>query len=304
MISEELLRKIFQELRSLSSETETVEFKEAKNNFDFGRIGKYFSALSNEANLKGSPYAWLVFGIEDKLHKIVGTKFRPERKDLNSLKGEIANKTTNRITFIEIYELNLVEGRVIMFQIPAALKGFPIAFEGHYYGRDGEELVPLNLQKIELIRRQNENEDWSAGIISDAGLEDLDPKAIAVARLNYKTKSPEKITEVDSWDDIKFLNKAKITIKGKITRTAILLLGKEESEHYINPAEAKIRWVLKDANNNDRDYSIECCPFLLAIDKIYAKIRNLKYRYITEGTLFPEEVDTYEPYTIREALNN
>jgi ATP-dependent DNA helicase RecG len=191
-----------------------------------------------------------------------------------------------------------------MFQIPAALKGFPIAFEGHYYGRDGEELVPLNLQKIELIRRQNENEDWSAGIISDAGLEDLDPKAIAVARLNYKTKSPEKITEVDSWDDIKFLNKAKITIKGKITRTAILLLGKEESEHYINPAEAKIRWVLKDANNNDRDYSIECCPFLLAIDKIYAKIRNLKYRYITEGTLFPEEVDTYEPYTIREALNN
>ena len=191
-----------------------------------------------------------------------------------------------------------------MFQIPAALKGFTIAFEGHYYGRDGEELVPLNLQKIELIRRQNENEDWSAGIISDAGLEDLDPKAIAVARLNYKTKSPEKITEVDSWDDIKFLNKAKITIKGKITRTAILLLGKEESEHYINPAEAKIRWVLKDANNNDRDYSIECCPFLLAIDKIYAKIRNLKYRYITEGTLFPEEVDTYEPYTIREALNN
>ena len=305
MISEELLRKTLQELRSLSSETETVEFKEAKNNFDFGRIGKYFSALlSNEANLKGSPYAWLVFGIEDKLHKIVGTKFRPERKDLNSLKGEIANKTTNRITFIEIYELNLAEGRVIMFQIPAALKGFPIAFEGHYYGRDGEELVPLNLQKIELIRRQNENEDWSAGIISDAGLEDLDPKAIAVARLNYKTKSPEKITEVDSWDDIKFLNKAKITIKGKITRTAILLLGKEESEHYINPAEAKIRWVLKDANNNDRDYSIECCPFLLAIDKIYAKIRNLKYRYITEGTLFPEEVDTYEPYTIREALNN
>lgn len=304
MISEELLRKTLQELRSLSSETETVEFKEAKNNFDFGRIGKYFSALSNEANLKGSPYAWLVFGIEDKLHKIVGTKFRPERKDLDSLKGEIANKTTNRITFIEIYELNLAEGRVIMFQIPAALKGFPIAFEGHYYGRDGEELVPLNLQKIELIRRQNENEDWSAGIISDAGLEDLDPKAIAVARLNYKTKSPEKITEVDSWDDIKFLNKAKITIKGKITRTAILLLGKEESEHYINPAEAKIRWVLKDANNNDRDYSIECCPFLLAIDKIYAKIRNLKYRYITEGTLFPEEVDTYEPYTIREALNN
>lgn len=54
------------------------------------------------------------------------------------------NKTTNRITFIEIYELIEPEGRVIMFQIPAAPKGFPIAFDGHYYRRDDEELSPLN----------------------------------------------------------------------------------------------------------------------------------------------------------------
>jgi ATP-dependent DNA helicase RecG len=40
------------------------------------------------------------------------------------------------------------------------------------------------------------------------------------------------------------------------------------------------------------------------VDKVYAKIRNLKYRYIREGTLFPEETDQYEPYAIREALNN
>lgn len=45
-------------------------------------------------------------------------------------------------------------------------------------------------------------------------------------------------------------------------------------------------------------------PLLLAVDKVYAKIRNLKYRYIREGTLFPEEIDQYEPYAIREALNN
>jgi len=288
----------------MPSETEVVEFKEAKNSYDFTKLGKYFSALSNEANLKGLSCAWLVFGVEDKIHKIVGSNYRPIRKDLDSLKSEIANKTTNRISFIEIYELNLPAGRVVLFQIPPAPKGFPIAFEGHYYARDNESLVALNIHKLESIRTVATHEDWSAVIIPDADFDALDPKAVAVARLNYKAKFPDKAVEMDSWSDVKFLNVAKITIKGKITRTAILLLGKDESEHYLSPAEAKIRWVLKDANNNERDYSIEACPLLLAVDKIYAKIRNLKYRYIKEGTLFPEEVDTYEPYTIREALNN
>lgn len=303
-MSEALLRETLQQLRSLSAETEIVEFKEAKSNFDFSKLGKYFSALSNEANLKGNSYAWLIFGIEDKRHKIVGSQFRPIRKDLDSLKGEIAKKTTNGITFIEIYELKFEEGRVIMFQIPSAPKGFPIAFEGHYYGRDGEELVPFNLEEIERIRAQATTADWSSAIVSNASLEDLDEEAILVARANFKNKFPEKSREVDSWNDITFLNKTKITIKGKITRTAIILLGKEESEHFINPSEAKVRWLLKDSNGNDKDYAIIGCPMLLAVDKVYAKIRNLKYRYIKAGTLFPDEITQYEPYSIREALNN
>ncbi len=298
------LEKVLQNLLHLTAETEVVEFKEAKNGYDFTKLGKYFSALSNEANLKGRPYAWMVFGIEDKHHKIVGSQFRTDRKKLDSLKSEIANKTTNRITFIEIHELFITEGRVVMFQIPAAPKGFPVAFEGHYYGRDGEELVPLNLEEIERIRAQVTTEDWSAAIVQGAGIEDLDEEAILIARTNFLNKFPEKSEEAKSWDNITFLNKAKITIKGKITRTAIILLGKEESEHFINPAEAKVRWLLKDMYGNDKDYAIFGCPMLLAVDKVYAKIRNLKYRYLKEGTLFPDEVNQYEPYSIREALNN
>ena len=179
------------------------------------------------------------------MFQVVGSRFRENRKDLDSLKNEIANKTTNRITFIEIHELRLPEGRVVMFQIPAAPRGIPVAFEGHYHGRDGESLVPLNIEEIERIRAQAGIEDWSARVISGAALDDLDPKAIEVARTNYKSKFPNKASEVDLWDDVTFLNKAKLTIKGKITRAAILLLGREESEHFINPAQAKIRWVLK-----------------------------------------------------------
>lgn len=303
MTKKELIVKL-NDLRRLPAETEVFEFKEAKNGYDFNKLGKYFSALSNEANLKGMHNAWLIFGIKDKGRTIVGSRFRQSRKDLDSLKGELANKTTNRITFIEIHELHLPEGRVLMFEIPAAPKGMPIAFDGHYYGRDGEELSPLNLEEIERIRNQAAANDWSAVIVPDATIDDLDHAAIEKARENYKNKFPEQARDVDRWDDITFLNKAKVTQKGKITRAAIILLGKSESEHFINPADAKIRWLLKDSKGNDKDYHIESCPFLLAVDKIYNKIRNLKYRYIKDGTLFPDEVDQYEPFVIREAINN
>src|SRR5690606_20494640 len=107
-------------LRNLAAETEVVEFKEAKTQYDFTKLGRYFSALANEANLLSKPHAWLVFGIENSNHAIVGSRYRANRRDLDRLKKEIADKTTNRITFIEIYELSLPEGRVVMFQIPAA----------------------------------------------------------------------------------------------------------------------------------------------------------------------------------------
>src|SRR3990172_2757761 len=250
MTEKELIARL-NELRRLPAETEVFEFKEAKNNFDSSRLGKYFSALSNEANLKGRPHAWFIFGIKDKGRTVVGSRFRENRKDLDSLKGEIANKTTNRITFIEIYELHLPEGRVVMLQIPVAPKGIPIAFDGHYYGRDGEELSPLNLEEIERIRAQAVSEDWSAVIVPDATIDDLDGEAIAKARENYKNKFPETAKEVDTWDDITFLNKAKVTSKGRITRTAIILLGKSESEHFVSPADVKIRWIFKDTRGNE-----------------------------------------------------
>lgn len=303
-MTEAELKNTLARLRDMDAENEVVEFKEAKNDFDFRKLGKYFSALSNEANLKKIKSAWLVFGVENKKHEIVGSQYRSERKKLDSLKGEIANKTTNRITFIDIYEINTPKGRVVLFQVPPAPKGMPITFEGHYYGRDGEELVPLNIEELERIREQANKKDWSAQIVKGATIDDLEEDAIELARKNYKNKFPEKKEEVDQWDDLTFLNKAKLTIKGKITRTAIILLGKEESEHFINPAEAKIRWILKDEKGIEIDYLIVGMPILLAVDKIYNKIRNLKYRYLQEGTLFPEEMSQYEPYSIREAINN
>jgi ATP-dependent DNA helicase RecG len=303
MEEKDLIAKL-DELRKLPSETEVFEFKEAKNSYNFNDIGEYFSALSNEANLKNCDGAWLIFGIADKTRAIVGSNFRRDRKALHNLKKEIADQTTDRITFTEIFELPFPEGRIVMFHIPPAPRGIPTAWKGHWYARNGESLVSLNLEKIERIRKQIIEEDWSKVICADAAIEDLDPIAIAKARENFKVKNPNKVAEIDSWNDETFLNKAKLTIQSKVTRTAIILLGKEESEHFVSPADIKIRWILMDSKGEKKDWKIESCPFLLAVDSVYAKIRNLRYRYIKDGTLFPDEVDRYEPFIIREALNN
>lgn len=303
-MTQEELKKLLNEFLALPSETEWLEFKEAKDNYDFSKLGKYFSALSNEANLKNNQYGWLIFGVEDKTRNIVGTRYRHHRSSLDSLKLEIANKTNNRITFVEIHELNLPAGRVIMFQIPAAPKGIPTTYEGHFYGRDGQSIGPLNLQEIEQIRNQIKAYDWSALICDGATIQDLEPSAIIKAREKYKEKFPQKAQEVDTWDNITFFNKAKVTIRDKLTRTAIILLGKEESEHFLSPSVVKISWILKGENDLEKDYEHFGPPFLLNSDAVYNKIRNLKYRYLLNNTLFPTEITQYEPYVIREALHN
>ena len=300
-MTEQELHKILSDAIALPAETEVAEFKEAKDSYSFDKIGKYFSALSNEANLKGRSCAWLIFGVDNK-HTIVSSRYRTNRKDLDCLKKEIADKTTHDISFIEIYELNTSEGRVVMFQIPAAPQGIPVAFEGFYYGRLNESLVALNIEKIERIRNQAIDRDWSSKIVPDASFEDLDKDAILKAREQFKLRNPSLVKDVDNWDDVTFLNKAKVTLRGKITNTAILLLGKDEASSLISPAIAQITWILKDEPS---DYEHFYTPFILTVEKVLACIRNLKFSYmVDDNSLFPKEVTRYDKWVIRELLHN
>lgn len=97
--------------------------------------------------------AWLVFGVNDQ-RQVVGTQYRPTRPGLDSLKSEIAAKASNNLSFIDICELTYAGQRLRLFEIPPALQGAPTAWQGHYYGRNGESLTALNLDKIERIRVQ------------------------------------------------------------------------------------------------------------------------------------------------------
>ena len=254
-----------------SFENEVVEFKEARTNYSFNDIGKYFSALSNEANLRGLQEAWLIFGISDD-KRYVGTEFR-KQGSLQSLKKEIVNGTNERLTFLEIYELTMEKCRVIAFQIPPAIRGIPTTWQGAAYAREHESISPLPMNKVDLLRSQI-GMDWSKEIVEDATIEDLDEEAIKRAReLFSKRQSDRKKAQevLKKLSDIEVLNKAGITIKGKITRTALLLLGKSEAKYFFDGFIPRITWTLYNADNSVKAYEHFDIPMLMAVDKVVQK---------------------------------
>ena len=281
-------------------ENEVVEFKKAENSFDFNELGKYFSALSNEANLRDKGFAWLVFGVHDKTREILGTSYKNSMKSLQKLKQDLSQHTTDNNTFRDIYELEVEGKRVLMFQIPAAPRGIPMAWQGHFYARRGESLAALDMNKYEEIRRQTVNEDWSKQIADGATITDLDEKAIMKAREGYKEHYPNQKKEVDGWSDEVFLNKAKITIDGKITHAAILLLGKPESLHFINHI-GEIVWRLAGKDNVGQVFTI---PFLLTTTEVMHKIRNYPFKLFPKNSFLPGEGMKYDSEVILEALHN
>lgn len=289
-------------------ENEVVEFKEANNDYDKNKIGQYFSAISNEANLKGFQFGWLVFGVRNKDKTIVGTDYR-NTQGLETLKQEISVNTTGGISFIEIYELYPIvddkKERVIMFQIPAAATAIPTGWKDHYYGRNGESLGALSIEEQDRIRGQ-EKKDWSKQIIPDATIEHLDKAAIALAREKYKEKMnrPYIAEEVDEMTDEEFLIKNKLIVNGKITNAAMLLLGHEDYD-YLFGTTPEASWRLYDSRGDVKDYEIFKIPFITLSDRIFDKIRNLKYRYMpNQLTLFPTETKQYDMWLLRELMNN
>lgn len=135
-------------------EGETVEFKEAGSDFDTDRIGRYVSALCNEANLAGMDSAWLVFGVRNRTREVVGTSYRTEPDRLNSLKRQVFEGCVPNFSLRGIRVVNHPQGRVVMLEIPAAPQGMPIAWKGFHYARAGESLVPMPTEKIDAIRSQ------------------------------------------------------------------------------------------------------------------------------------------------------
>ena len=141
MISSEIERLI-NELITLPKETEWVEFK--MNNANPQEIGEYISALSNSACYHKKSNAYLVFGIEDGTHKIVGTNFKPSQTKIGNQEIEnwLATQLNPRIDFV-IYEENIRGHDIVIFKIDRA-KNQPVQFKNNAYIRIGSYKKPLD----------------------------------------------------------------------------------------------------------------------------------------------------------------
>ncbi len=293
-------------------EYEIVEFKSASGQYSTDKIGQYFSAISNEANLKNQQYGWFILGVSETDKKqVVGTSFKKgDNQLLEKFKYEIALNTTDACSFMDIIELYPVNNdgktcRVLMFKIPAAVVGIPTAWKNRYYARAGESLISLQQYKIDQIRNQ-ERRDWSKLIVKGASIDHLDSDAVLLAREKYKEKmNREHISEeVDGQSDEEFLTQLKLVVDGKITNAALILLGKEEFD-YLLEAPPTIMWRLFGADGSDKDYELFTIPFISITDKVLSKIRNLRYRYLpNQMSLFTQETDQYDRWLLREILNN
>jgi ATP-dependent DNA helicase RecG len=284
-------------------ESEVVEFKRAGESFSTSDMGKYFSALANEANLRGLGGAWLVLGVDNRSRSVCGTDYRVEPDRLQGTKLQMAQGTAPSVSFRDIHVVSHAQGRVLLFEIPPAPMGMPISWQGHYYARAGESLVPLGLDKLDAIRAQTALTDWSAQAVAGASLGDLDPDAIAQARRAFADKHANRFRpeEITNWPLETLLDRARLTRKGQVTRAALLLLGRAESAHLLSPHPAQITWRLE---GEERAYEHLGPPFLLATTQLYRKIRNIQLRVLPDGSLLPVELAKYDQNIILEALHN
>lgn len=227
-------------------ENEVVEFKEAGDGYSTDKIGEYFSALSNEANLSGADAGWLVFGVKNSTRQVVGTAYRPDPVRLQGLKMQIAENAEPSATFSEIIELAHSDGRILLLKVPPAPRGIPIAWKGNYYARSGESPISLHLSKLDGIRAQTLSTDSTAVVVPSATIDHPSPVAIARARLGFAERYSREIPaeDVAAWDDATFLARARLTRDGGITRAALLLLGADASTHLLSPHPAQLTWKL------------------------------------------------------------
>lgn len=303
-------------LRSLPREAATVEFK---SNWDYPEdIGEYISALGNSAALEKHDRAWMVWGVDNHSHDVKGTSFNPF-----SAKGEgnqplimwLTRKTSPRPDF-QFHELDHPDGRVVILEIHPP-RTAPLAFAGVRYIRLDSHKTKLSDhpdKESRLWTMLGQKEDWSGEIVAGATLEDLDPEAVVAARqrfTEYLLKSEPDVArhgqirvEAEGWDVPTLLNKARITKQGKVTRSALLLLGRDEAAHFLSPVDAKISWILRDAQNHTESSQHFGIPLLLSTDKVYGRIRNVTVEHMPDGTLFPTAIQRYDAWVMREALHN
>ena len=312
MTEQELQQYIRQRYPEENARCEWKEMKNLKNSFNGKEGNDVLSYVSAIANMEGGE---LVIGVKDQILDIVGT-------DLSALTFNGFTATPLTATFklmeqcvnlsseglrVEEFITGDTHKTVWIIHIPKHQPRRPVYAHRKAWQRIADSLVEMTQERMQRILSEPSAVfgDWTANVIEDATIDDLDPDAIRMAREKYTERHERRAKEIDSWDDATFLNKAKITRAGKITNTAIILLGREESEHFLSPAVCVIRWKLLTKDDKNKDFRNFHIPMIKAVDEITTGyIRNNNYVYTVSGNIFPENMMRYDVFTLREPICN
>ena len=197
-----------------AKEGEHVQFKEAKNRFDFGEAARCCCALANDGGGK------LVFGISDKRPRsVVGSRAfeQPERTRMG-----LIDKLKINVDFqLFTYE----EKRVLVFDVKSRPIGLPILYEGVAWIYDGDTLKEMPEEKRRKIYEEI-GTDFSGKICDGATIKDLDETAIEAFRAKWIEKSGNKKLATRSKEQI-LIDCGAMTDAG-VTYAALILFGKSE----------------------------------------------------------------------------
>ena len=305
MLEQELQQYLQREYPQENARCEWKEFKTLKNSFCGDEKDDVISYVSAIANMGGGH---LVIGVHDRTLEIVGTDtYNYDRqKAILRLTERCVNLSTEGLD-IDEFITDDTNRKVWVIHIPKHLPKRPVFAHNKAWQRIEDSLVEMTTERMSAILDEPifSETDWSAQIVSDATIDDLDEVAIAKARMMFKkvhSRIPE--AEVNAWTVETFLSKCGIMKNGGITRAAIILLGKYESVFKLRPAVAQVTWTRRDEKQDVVDYEHFTVPFILTVDEILSKIENLTMREMPGGTLFPDTMKQYDDYTIREALHN
>lgn len=320
-MSDPSMLALLQDMLAQARERSTIEFK---SNWDQAEdIGEYISALANAAALEGHERAWMIWGVDDVTRQLKGTAFDPFHQKAKSDKGNGNQSLVMWLQFLtqpradfQFHELQHSEGSVVLLEIHPA-RSAPVAFKQVRYIRIDSHKVKLGEhpdKEARLWAQLGLKDDWTGEVVPEATWDDLDPDALVAARQRYTefrirgepdARRHESIrAEIAGLSDVTLLNKARVTKQGRITRSALLLLGKDESAHLLAPVDAKIHWISRLGRGTVQPSYPFGMPFLLATDKVFGRIRNETVDHMPDGTLFPTPVQQYDPWVVREALHN
>ncbi len=301
----ELQQHLLREFPQENARCEWKEFKNLKNSFCGDEKDDVISYVSAIANMEGG---FLLVGVHDKTLEIVGTDtYNYDRqKAILRLTERCANLSSEGLD-IDEYITDDTHKKVWVIHIPKHMPKRPVYAHDKAWQRIEDSLVELTPERMNAILDEPlvTDTDWSAVIVPNATIEDLDELAIAKAKVMFK-KVHNRIpsAEVNAWSVEEFLSNAGVMIDGGITRAAIILLGKPVSVFKLRPAVVRVTWSLRDEHGDVVDYEHFTAPFILTVDQILAKVHNLTMREMPGGTLFPDVMQQYDDYSMREVLHN